>query len=988
MSEEQTTATDTSDSAMAQAEAISTNSFAAINSSPITSGTALNVDATSSGNSTTADAGSVNSDVLAMATNTMAAGILDSAITSGTDLSVINGEQSEISADATTTTGAATALSNNGDYTPIGGVINSALTAGQNLSLNSEVDNNGSAFAKTVDGTADAAAMHDGSYGVLDSNLSAGANLNASISFRDQLRSAAFSGSGDAWASTMRGEVSGINTEAIEAGGNLSVSTSQPTFFPDGVNTIGGTSIQLANLAASQAETVTGEATALTEVGESSGITATSISGGNDAEAAGETVNQFGAQAVSTTGDATALVDAWGSTGVKADTFSSGTVGGLGGVARDKKIPGPAAAVAFSTSGDVLAEAITPITAGVDVGSVSVGTNGGLLGVAQNTLSSQARTTTGSAEALVAVDEVLGVRVETDASFGTAAEIEAEAIASNGALSTTSDGDATAEVSTPKVIALESPTLRAGTSLSVNALASNNQFAEADTLTGDAKALAGTNETRTVGIRNSALSGGSDSQLGLFSAAELISRSTASTVTGDASTNGGAERDSFTAGIAGSSIEIGGSVLGGMRFEGSSSIEAIAATTTGDATANRNDRVFGARNTNVNVGDTLQLLGGLGLASFVAEGSSTTVASTTTGAADASTILEGAGFKGDDQTVTIQQQGGIVGESRLLGNATADQVNPASTSSDSYSSSGYGDSSDEASSVANVELTSRGLAAAEKHGVSFSIGDTGKVVGLSFADGNSIASSVNGAVEADGMVDSVGIDLVGDISIGATGSVEGVSGVGNWAGTYDMPALTSPFATLASTTTGAADATSSINSVGLDGGDMLSVSAGPLAGNIKGRGWAAASTTASSLNGEVNATNTADLFGIRNLKLTAGQQSGGNSVVGEAIGAFDTTAMTTTGDAMAESNVNGGGIISDEENTLRVNGDIKAVANYSNTVLASTVTGLAVAKAVTNAVGISGYEINVLQNGNIVANVGAGAVANAQNVSGPALSYN
>jgi hypothetical protein len=98
--------------------------------------------------------------------------------------------------------------------------------------------------------------------------------------------------------------------------------------------------------------------------------------------------------------------------------------------------------------------------------------------------------------------------------------------------------------------------------------------------------------------------------------------------------------------------------------------------------------------------------------------------------------------------------------------------------------------------------------------------------------------------------------------------------------------------------------------------------------------------------------------------------------------------MTTTGDAMAESTVNGGGIISDEENTLRVNGDIKAVANYSNTVLASTVTGLAVAKAVTNAVGISGYEINVLQSGNIVANVGAGAVANAQNVSGPALSYN
>jgi len=986
MSEEQTTATDTSDSAMAQAEAISTNSFAAINSSPITSGTALNVDATSSGNSTTADAGSVNSDVLAMATNTMAAGILDSAITSGTDLSVINGEQSVISADANTTNGAATALSDNGDYTPIGGVINSALTAGQNLSLNSEVDNNGSAFAKTVDGTADAAAMHDGSYGVLDSNLSAGANLNASISFRDQLRSAAFSGSGDAWASTMRGEVSGINTEAIEAGGNLSVSSSQATFFPEGVNSIGATPLQLANLAASQAETVTGEATALTEVGESSGITATSISGGNDAEAAGETVNQFGAKAVSTTGDATAEVEAWGSTGVKADTFSSGTAGALAGVARDKKTPGPAAAVAFSTSGDVLAEASTPLTAGVDVGSVSVGTNGGLFGVAENRLGSQARTTTGSAEALVAVDEVLGVRVETDASFGTATEIEAEAIASNGALSTSSDGDATAEVSTPQVIALESTTLSAGTSLSVNALASNNQFAEADTLAGDAKALAGTNDTQTVGIRNSALSGGSDSQLGLGSSAELISRSTASTVTGDASTNGAEDQDSFTAGISDSSVNMGRNVLGGMRFAGSSSIEAIAATTTGDASANRNDQVFGAKNTNVNVGDTLVLFGGLGLASFIADGSSTTVASTTTGAADASTILEGAGFKGD--TVTIQQQGGIVGESRLSGNATADQVNPASTSSDSYSSSGYGDSSDEASSVANVELTSRGLAAAEKHGVSFSIGDTGKVVGLSFADGNSIASSVNGAVEADGMVDSVGIDLVGDISIGATGSVEGVSGVGNWAGTYDMPALTSPFATLASTTTGGADATSNINSVGLDGGDMLSVSAGPLAGNIKGRGWAAASTTASSLNGEVNATNTADLFGIRNLKLTAGQQSGGNSVVGEAIGAFDTTAMTTTGDAMAESTVNGGGIISDEENTLRVNGDLKAVANYSNTVLASTVTGLAVAKAVTNAVGISGYEINVLQNGNIVANVGAGAVANAQNVSGPALSYN
>ena len=167
--------------------------------------------------------------------------------------------------------------------------------------------------------------------------------------------------------------------------------------------------------------------------------------------------------------------------------------------------------------------------------------------------------------------------------------------------------------------------------------------------------------------------------------------------------------------------------------------------------------------------------------------------------------------------------------------------------------------------------------------------------------------------------------------------------------------------------------------MGLDGGDMLSVSAGPLAGNIKGRGWAAASTTASSLNGEVNATNTADLFGIRNLKLTAGQQSGGNSVVGEAIGAFDTTAMTTTGDATAASAVSGVGIA---QSPMQLGGNVVGISELANTVMATTVRGNAEASAVSSSVGIDASPITILGDGTVIASASSIASSNAQTVFG------
>jgi hypothetical protein len=70
-------------------------------------------------------------------------------------------------------------------------------------------------------------------------------------------------------------------------------------------------------------------------------------------------------------------------------------------------------------------------------------------------------------------------------------------------------------------------------------------------------------------------------------------------------------------------------------------------------------------------------------------------------------------------------------------------------------------------------------------------------------------------------------------------------------------------------------------------------------------------------------------------------------------------------------------------NTLLLDGNLTASAILSNTVLASTTTGSANAFAHGDAVGIGGYQINVLTSGNITASAVSNTSAIANTVTVP-----
>jgi hypothetical protein len=75
-----------------------------------------------------------------------------------------------------------------------------------------------------------------------------------------------------------------------------------------------------------------------------------------------------------------------------------------------------------------------------------------------------------------------------------------------------------------------------------------------------------------------------------------------------------------------------------------------------------------------------------------------------------------------------------------------------------------------------------------------------------------------------------------------------------------------------------------------------------------------------------------------------------------------------------------GGLIGDG-NTAKLDGNVTGIATLSNTVLATTVSGSATAIANSNAVGIGGYDINILKDGVITASATSNTIATANTVT-------
>jgi hypothetical protein len=206
--------------------------------------------------------------------------------------------------------------------------------------------------------------------------------------------------------------------------------------------------------------------------------------------------------------------------------------------------------------------------------------------------------------------------------------------------------------------------------------------------------------------------------------------------------------------------------------------------------------------------------------------------------------------------------------------------------------------------------------------------------------------------------------------------------IGN-AGSVNATSEVLPSSNSAATTTGAAFAEALVIANGMSGGndDTLGgvIQAGPAGGAIRGLGAANQQNSAASVNGEVLAVTDGETRGIRTLDLSAGLVAQtGSEVVGISSGAYDTAAITTTGDATATGDVSSIGI---RKAPMHLSGNVVAISELVNTVAAITVRGNAVATANSLSIGLDQSPVTILAGGTIVASASSVASTTAQTVS-------
>jgi hypothetical protein len=296
-------------------------------------------------------------------------------------------------------------------------------------------------------------------------------------------------------------------------------------------------------------------------------------------------------------------------------------------------------------------------------------------------------------------------------------------------------------------------------------------------------------------------------------------------------------------------------------------------------------------------------------------------------------------------------------------------------------------------SVASLTLSGTGVNNAA--GDATVIGGSGNVLGQALTNGGATAQTVNGDANGTASVISTGLNLNSpdaDITIGRSGNITGLAVTGALTGS----ALTDQVDLVATSTSGISQAGGTFNTTGIlgNGTDTL-LTAGPNDGDITGSAFGGARVIASST--EDNAitsiggstafapAGTTDIVGIQNVDMFGGQV-GTNNIVGTGFGKFDSIATSVGGDATGSSSVNVNGILSTPGvgNEIVTSGNVNAQATLSNTVTASTVAGAATATAVSNAVGLQGFNVTIIGSGNLVAGASSNTLTTASSNAGNA----
>jgi len=251
--------------------------------------------------------------------------------------------------------------------------------------------------------------------------------------------------------------------------------------------------------------------------------------------------------------------------------------------------------------------------------------------------------------------------------------------------------------------------------------------------------------------------------------------------------------------------------------------------------------------------------------------------------------------------------------------------------------------------------------------------------------GGATAQTVTGDGSALGDVDAIGISLGADsdITIGKAGNITGLAVVG----TLTNGTLGDSVDITASTTDGAGSAESTFTATGILGTDNTNLTAGPNDGDVSGQAFAGGSVMASNV-GNSGAAGSADakinssvVTGIQDVDILGGMV-GSNLVRGTALGNFEATATSVWGSSDAISTTAANGIFGDGSSTLTTSGNISAIAQLTNTVTATTVHGSATAQAVSDAVGLSGYNVTIIGSGALNASAISKSASLASSVGG------
>jgi hypothetical protein len=316
-------------------------------------------------------------------------------------------------------------------------------------------------------------------------------------------------------------------------------------------------------------------------------------------------------------------------------------------------------------------------------------------------------------------------------------------------------------------------------------------------------------------------------------------------------------------------------------------------------------------------------------------------------------------FGASDGKFTINDSGNVTLSGTALGSATAVTV------------TGNAD--------AATDLTAVALNAVTAGNGDISIGGSGDVVARADLRASSASSgiagvtaqTVDGAANADATLSATAIsDTAGlAISMGHTGSITGLATLGTLTGSAISDAYDVTASALGGTDNATANADGDVTGIaGVTGSTTLT--AGPAGGNVYGSALGGLSVSASAIGGDANSsiggTGNSDIIGISNSNITAGL-SGVNTVSGLAVGSFNATATSISGAADGSSEVTATGILgtSAATDSIKLSGNVSAIANLTNTVLATSVTGNATATAVSNAVGMQGYDVTIIGNGSI-----------------------